>query len=518
MRWALTLRIAEGGLAALNPLIAALAVRAVIMGHPPGAILAWAAPLLCLALAGRLWMLNLSSMRLHDLAIRTGRALRERVLRHFVTMPLQQFRRLSTGRTSQLLSQDLTWAESSAAHTHPAMLADLFTVVCLLAATCILFPPMGLSVILILAIGLGVLTWVGTRVQGTLQGHNEAIAEANREILEFTEGIEVIRSCGDRLAAVRGFDQSVERLRRSFDISVRKLSPLVAMMEAQSLASLAVAAAVGVHLTLTGHGETADLVAGLLLTLTMMVPLRAVLLAKGPLVLSGLAITSLREILAMPRLAEGRAQVPRTVDEIAFDAVTAGYGKTVAAKQVSFTARKGTMTALVGPSGAGKSTVFNLILRFLPLASGRITLNGQDISEMPVADYLNRIAVVFQESTVLDDTVIQNIRIGRPDATEADVIAAARAARIHERIMALPQGYKTRIGTHGGFLSGGERQRLTIARALLKSADIVLLDEATSALDPENERDVQLAFDELARDRMVFVIAHRLSTVVHADQ
>jgi len=204
--------------------------------------------------------------------------------------------------------------------------------------------------------------------------------------------------------------------------------------------------------------------------------------------------------------------------EIRFDRVEFAYANgNVALKNISLTVPAGKRVALVGSSGAGKSTVLNLVPRFYDVASGRITVDGQDLRDVTLASLRAAIALVSQEVTLFDDTVKANIAYGRFDASDADIFAAAKAAAADEFIRGLPQGYDTAVGEHGVKLSGGQRQRIAIARAMLKNAPVLLLDEATSSLDAESERQVQSALNALMLNRTSVVIAHRLSTVIGAD-
>ncbi len=208
------------------------------------------------------------------------------------------------------------------------------------------------------------------------------------------------------------------------------------------------------------------------------------------------------------------------VERVAFDDVRFAYDpdQEEVLRGVSFEARRGELVALVGPSGAGKSTVLKLLPRFYDPTAGAVRINGTDIRTFSVRSVRRAIAVVTQDTYLFNDTVRENLRVGRPDATDAEVEAAARAANAHGFILELPDGYDTVVGERGDLLSGGQKQRLAIARAILKAAPILILDEATSALDSESEGEVQAALEELIRDRTTFVIAHRLSTVRHADQ
>ncbi|MGG7643619.1 ABC transporter transmembrane domain-containing protein [Rhodovulum sp. YNF3179] len=206
---------------------------------------------------------------------------------------------------------------------------------------------------------------------------------------------------------------------------------------------------------------------------------------------------------------------------IAFDEVTFHYParpETAALNDVSLSIRPGETVALVGPSGAGKTTVIQLLLRFYDPASGRITLDGTDLRDMARADFRRAVAMVPQDPVIFADTARENIRFGRPEATDAEVEAAARAAHAHDFLSALPEGYDTYVGERGVMLSGGQKQRVAIARAILRDAPVLLLDEATSALDAESERAVQDAVDALAQERTTIIVAHRLATVKKADR
>ena len=192
-------------------------------------------------------------------------------------------------------------------------------------------------------------------------------------------------------------------------------------------------------------------------------------------------------------------------------------GRTVL-KDVSFTIPEKTSTAIVGPSGSGKTTICNLIARFYDVQAGSICVGGHDVREFTCDSLLKNISMVFQNVYLFHDTFRNNIRFGRPDATEEEVIAAAKAARCHDFIVSLPQGYDTVVGEGGGTLSGGEKQRISIAHAILKDAPIVILDEATASIDPENEHLIQAAISELTKGKTLITIAHRLATIENAGQ
>lgn len=204
--------------------------------------------------------------------------------------------------------------------------------------------------------------------------------------------------------------------------------------------------------------------------------------------------------------------------DIEFQNVSFGYDSRVVLHDLNFTIPQNTTTAIVGPSGSGKSTLCNLIARFYDVNEGTITIGGVDIRELTCDSLLKNISMVFQNVYLFRDTIRNNIKFGSPDATDEQIIAAAKAARCHDFIMALPDGYDTVVGEGGSSLSGGEKQRISIARAMLKNAPIVILDEATASIDPENEHLIQEAISELTHGKTIITIAHRLATIENADQ
>ena len=210
-----------------------------------------------------------------------------------------------------------------------------------------------------------------------------------------------------------------------------------------------------------------------------------------------------------------------TNDDVAFKDVSFSYTGDIhekALENVSFVAKQGQITAIVGPSGGGKSTIANLISRFWDVSSGSITIGGVDVHDMAEDDLMRHVSFVFQDIFLFKQSILDNIRMGNPSASEEQVIAAAKAAQCHEFISKLPGGYHTVVGSKGIHLSGGERQRIAIARAIIKDSPIIVLDEATAFRDPENEYLIQKAFEKLMQGKTVIIIAHRLSTIRNADK
>lgn len=239
----------------------------------------------------------------------------------------------------------------------------------------------------------------------------------------------------------------------------------------------------------------------------------AILMVKNPA-----NMQYLEEVLDIPEISDGTLEVMKNND-IVFDKVNFAYDKrNLVLKDLSFTISQGSRTAIVGPSGSGKTTIINLISRFYDVDSGEIRLGNKDIRDYKVESLLKNLSLVFQDVYLFRDTIENNIRFANPDASHEEVVEAAKKARCHNFIMELPDGYNTMVGEGGSSLSGGEKQRISIARALLKNAPIILLDEATSSVDPENEYEILAAIEELSKGHTVISIAHRLSTVKKADQ
>ena len=234
------------------------------------------------------------------------------------------------------------------------------------------------------------------------------------------------------------------------------------------------------------------------------------------------SLDRIEEVFAAEELKdEGKKELgsaAASVNEIEYDNVGFAYAEKDVLSNVSFEIKQGEMTALVGPSGGGKSTIASLLARFWDVKNGKILVRGEDIRNIPLGSLMDQISMVFQRVYLFQDTVYNNIAIGRPDATREEVEEAAKKARCYDFIMQLPEGFDTVIGEGGASLSGGEQQRISIARCILKDSPIVILDEATASVDADNERAIQEAISELCKNKTLLVIAHRLRTIRDADQ
>ncbi|MEW2547707.1 ABC transporter ATP-binding protein [Streptomyces sp. NPDC047002] len=348
-----------------------------------------------------------------------------------------------------------------------------------------------------------------------------SLAEVSSRVLEFARAQAVLRAAG-RTAA--GWGALEESLRADRSATVRSLNRANAPMAWYMVvveAAFALVSVTAAWLVLGGRTEVPDMVAVLVLAVRFTEPVSLLAPYGTGVQLAATALDSIAEIVRTPALPEPATPRRPGHSGVEFDGVGFGYGDREGRPVLTdftLTCPPGSMTALVGASGAGKTTVTRLVARFWDVGSGAVRIGGVDVREMDNDTLMRQVAIVSQDVYLFDTTIEENVRVGRPDATEAEVRAAADAARLTEVVTRLPLGWATPVGEGGSNLSGGERQRVSIARALLKDAPVVLLDEATAALDAENEAAVSAALTDLARERTVLVVAHRLSTIASADQ
>lgn len=344
-------------------------------------------------------------------------------------------------------------------------------------------------------------------------------AEAGARMIEYAQGMSVIRAFNRLRLGQESFRRAIDDFR---DVSVNMVTKLTTPMTI-----FAMVLTLGLPLTIWAVGlrwesgalETGGAVACLMLMFSLYGPLLGLLGAMESIRMAEASLTRIDRILAAAPLPEAESFEAPQGYELRFAGVGFAYrpGEPVL-KDLAFTVPERSMTAIVGPSGSGKSTILNLIPRFWDASSGRVLIGGAEVARIGEAGLADLVAVVFQEVYLFAGALRDNIAMGRPGATQAEIEEAARAAQAHEFIAALPRGYETEVGEGGASLSGGERQRISIARAILKGAPIVLMDEATAAIDPINERAIQTALARLVEGRTLIVVAHKLTTIRSADQ
>ncbi|PAT30906.1 hypothetical protein CK626_12880 [Vandammella animalimorsus] len=348
----------------------------------------------------------------------------------------------------------------------------------------------------------------------------EANAQCSGDVLEYAQGLAVLRAARCTGARAARLQESFERLERMQALGQKKgLRPNLIISSVVELSLLLVMAA-GVSWAVRGQMDLAVLAAVAVMLARFGEPLSTVVSMTAIVELIETGLERIHALLAVPPLPQAAPAQEPTAFDIAFENVDFAYADGAPPVLQGFCARlpaRG-MTALVGPSGGGKTTISRLLMRHADPQAGQVRIGGVDVRHIPPETLGRLVSVVFQDVYLFNDSVLANIRMARPEASEDEVHQAARAAQCLDFIERLPQGWHTRIGEMGASLSGGERQRISIARALLKNAPIAVLDEPTAALDTESELAVQRAIEALVRERTVIVIAHRLSTIAGAGQ
>ena len=349
----------------------------------------------------------------------------------------------------------------------------------------------------------------------------EANAHVNSVIVEYVEGIQVVKAFSQGERSYQKFAQAVASFRDFtmgwFRCTWASMNLCLSILPTTLLGTLPA----GVALYQAGILDPAQVTLCLMLALGIVSPLMSATAFINSMKSMQFAVKDTRELLNLPQLTQAEQNVHLEGSSIQMRDVSFSYGGTEGKevlRHLNLTIPQGKFTALVGPSGGGKSTIARLTARFWDVTGGSITLGGQDIRKLPLKQLSQSISFVTQDNFLFDRSIRENIRMGDPSATDAEVEAAARAANCHDFIMNLEQGYDTLAGDAGDRLSGGERQRITIARAMLKKASVIILDEATAFADPESEAQIQQAISRLVRGKTLIVVAHRLNTIQNADQ
>lgn len=441
---------------------------------------------------------------------------------HLRKLPMGYFTSGNIGKISSVLSTDMVFIEEVAMSTLGNMMSYMLSALILLVFMFFLNWRLGLiaaAVTLLASVIAKGMNKVSLKEAAGRQDQSEHLTDA---VLSFAEGIGVIKSYN--LMGEKS-EELTENFRRSRDTSTafeRKMTPWTRGLNILYAVGIAAIFALSVQLQLNGELSLPYLLGVLLFVFDLFSPLKALYGEASRLTVMNAALDRIEAVLNETELPDkGTAHIPNESSgspEICFDNVTFAYQDKEVLHNISFSMQKNTMTALVGPSGGGKSTIANLLARLWDVKSGKVTIRGTDIRDVPLAELMEQISMVFQRVYLFQDTIYNNISMGKPDATEEEVYEAAKKARCYDFIMALPDGFQTVIGEGGATLSGGEKQRISIARCILKDAPIVILDEATASVDTDNESYIQEAINELVKGKTLLVIAHRLNTIRQADQ
>ena len=455
------------------------------------------------------------------MALRVIADLQSAMFAHLMRADLVLFQDVATGRLVSRFTNDVNLLRDALSKGLTGIVRDLLTVSMLIGVMFYLDWVLALGTVLIFPLSAWPIMRIGRRLRRVSEHTQQEMGQLTSLLNEAFGGARLIKAFRMEAYQRKRADGVIENVRRLIAKSVRGRARMYPILE--TVGGLAVA------MVLTFGAVQIVYLDGTIGAFTGFIT--ALLMAYQPIRSLGNLNASLQEgLAAAARIFDLLDREPDIVDaahakplrvsagEIRFADVTFAYGDgRRALEHVSLEVPAGKTVALVGPSGAGKSTVLNLIPRFFDVGGGRVTIDGQDVSQVTVASLRGQIALVSQDVTLFNDSVRANLAFGRPQATDAEIAAAAQAADCDGFIRELPEGYDTIVGERGVKLSGGQQQRIAIARAMLKDAPILLLDEATSALDTESERQVQAALDRLRQGRTTLVIAHRLSTVANAD-
>ena len=440
---------------------------------------------------------------------------------HLRKLPMGYFTEGNIGKISSVLSTDMVFIEENCMTALADMMSYIFAEAIMLAFLFVIHPWLGLAgcalMLLVLAIAKG-MRREGLEDSDIRQAQSENLTEA---VLDFAEGIGIIKTynlLGEKSAEL------TENFRESRKTSIDFEENHAPWQRRLNLVfGLGVAVVVALTLFLRSRGllDSSLAVGVMLFVFDLFGPMKALYGQSSRLTVMNSCMDRIEEVFAEAELSDkGTAHIPARSGgpEVEFRNVSFAYGEKETLHDISFRLEKNQMAALVGPSGGGKSTIASLLARFWDVKSGQVLVRGVDIRTVPLSELMDHISMVFQRVYLFQDTIYNNISMGRPDASREEVIEAARKARCHDFIMSLPDGYDTVVGEGGESLSGGEKQRISIARCILKDAPIVILDEATASVDADNESYIQQAISELCKGKTLLVIAHRLNTIRHANQ
>ena len=433
-------------------------------------------------------------------------------------LPLSFFGKRDLADLTSTIMSDCEVLEKTCSHFIPGLFGSLISTVLIAVGLFAFDWRMALAALWVIPVSIAILLGsykVQDRVQAKTMAVNMACADGIQEYIETMRDLKACNAESSYLSGLGAKIRAVEKQTVAAELTNAVFVTSAGMVLKLGIASVALT---GSMLLIRGDIGVLTMFLFLLVASRLYDPMQGALQNLAAIIAMRTNVARMNEILECP-IQTGSEQLTNRGFDIAFDHVAFAYnsGETVL-KDVSFTARQGEVTALVGPSGGGKTTVSRLATRFWDSQKGRITVGGMDISKIDPEKLMSLYSIVFQDVTLFDNTILENIRLGRKDATDEEVLAAARLANCDEFAEKLPDKWNTPIGENGCALSGGERQRISIARAFLKDAPIILLDEATASLDVENETLIQTALSRLIQKKTVLIIAHRMRTVAGADE
>ena len=457
----------------------------------------------------------------HLSAFRVATNLRLAVSEHLAVLPLGFAETFGSGKLRKIIHESTGAAETFLAHQLPDKYNAMATPIGLLVLLLVFDWRLGLLSLVPVALGFVIMSaMTGRRMADKMRQYGNALESMSNEAVEYVRGIPVVKTFGQSVFSFKKFKATIDEYEK-WVIAYTKELRVPMMLYTAAINGVFAFLIVG-GLLFTRNGVTSEFLLNLLfyIIITPVISLtltRIMYMSENELVVAD-ALARVDSVLdAEPVPENDHPRHPKDASVSLKDVHFSYDGKNEVIKGVSLEIRPGQTVAFVGPSGGGKSTLANLICRFFDVQNGSVRVGEADVRDIPKEELMDTISFVFQNSRLLKGSILDNVRLGRPQATEAEVLAALKAAQCMDIVEKFPAGIHTVIGTKGVYLSGGEQQRIAIARAMLKNAPVLILDEATAFADPDNEAKVQAAFAQLAKGKTVLMIAHRLSTVANAD-
>ncbi len=470
-----------------------------------------------------LWLLryvfhSISTNLSHKSTFAVISEVRLRLTAKLTRLPMGYVLATPSGALKSIIVEKVDSIEPTLAHIVPEMSANILVSVSVILYLLAVDPRMALASLITIPLGLACYLAMMSTYEAQFKNYVAKNKHLNATAVEYISGIEVIKAFNQSAASYEKFTTAAKEAADSainwMRSNLRYFSAAMSVFPAVLVGVLPI----GCLLYRNGNLPADTFILAIILSLGIIGPLITTMSYSDDLGKISTVIGDIAEILNLPDLERPEAAAPLASFDIALHKVSFAYGQQQVLHDVSLAIEAGSVTALVGPSGSGKSTLAKLIASLWEVSAGSISIGGVDVKQIPLSQINANISYVAQDNFLFDETIRNNIRLGRPGASDQEVEHAARESGCHEFIMQLPQGYETPCGGGGGHLSGGERQRIAIARAMLKNAPIVILDEATAYTDPENEAVIQTAVAKLVASKTLIVIAHRLSTITDSDK
>lgn len=458
----------------------------------------------------------------HKGAFRVATNLRLRTMEHIIKLPLGFAESFGSGRLRKIVNESSAATETYLAHQLPDRCNAIATPCGLLILLLVFDWRLGLLSLVPVVLGfLIMMAMTGRRMQEKMKEYQDALDDMSNEAVEYVRGIPVVKTFGQTIFSFKKFKGSIDRYKVWVIAYTKELR--TPMMFYTAAVNGVFATLIAGGLAFTRNGVTTefllDLIFYIVITPVISVTLTRIMFQSENAMIVNDALQRIDSVLNLKPLEETEHPGHPKDASVELQNIRFSYdGETDVLKDISLAIPQGQTVAFVGPSGGGKTTLANLIPRFFDPKSGSVRIGGVNVKDIPKEELMNTVSFVFQNSRLIKATVLENVRMGKPDASREEVLDALHNAQCDDILEKLPHGADTVIGTKGVYLSGGEQQRIAIARAMLKNAPVIILDEATAFADPDNETRVQAAFSKLAEGKTVIMIAHRLSTVAGADQ